>query len=83
MPHLVARPKPASQLSFTPQPSTLWDSNELLSQSSIGISQKPWEIRRFGRFFMLWDGMSRFFELCNSKSPTKSMVLSLFPMGWL
>jgi hypothetical protein len=28
MPCLAARPKPASQPFFTPQPSTLWDSSE-------------------------------------------------------
>src|SRR5208282_285320 len=31
MPYLVARPKPASQHFFTPQPSTLWDSSEINS----------------------------------------------------
>src|ERR1017187_719280 len=53
MPHLVAGPKPASQLSFTPQPSTLWDSNELFS-----INKRLYYNQKCAICFLTWQPKS-------------------------
>jgi hypothetical protein len=40
MPYLVARPKPASQLFLTPQPSNPWDSNVFYSSLPGGRAKQ-------------------------------------------